>query len=145
MAPGDPRTPRPIRLALFGLLALVAGCGGPPQISPANRRLVESLATAVSARSPDWLAENVAIIESKRREGTIPDHEYATFRSVIAAAEAGRWDEAEREAFALRDVQRGTAEDAAKVEARQVDAHDRPLAPLKVRAPSRHRPSAPRT
>jgi hypothetical protein len=93
----------------------LASCGGPPRMARENRRLVESLATAISARNPDWLARNVAEIEAKRSAGALSDTEDKALGSIIATAQAGRWDEAQAAVLALRDAQSANAEDVREV------------------------------
>jgi hypothetical protein len=89
-----------------------AGCGGPPQVSRANRRIVESLATAVSARNRGWLDENAKLIDYRRARGELSDAEDAAFQAVVDRAKAGDWEGAEQLAFALRDAQAASSEDA---------------------------------
>lgn len=102
----------PIGTALLAALALAPGCG-PTQISRANREVVESLATAVSARNPEWLEENVKRIEACKAAGDLPDADETAFREIIDKAKSGDWEGAESAAFWLRDGQRPSGEDYA--------------------------------
>ena len=120
---------RPTALLLL-LNVAVLGCGE-TQVSPANRRIVESLATAVSARNADWLRENAELIAARKAAGKLEDAEARALQEIVDLAAAGRWPAAEERAFALRDGQRGGAEDAAEA------TSARP----KLRPPNRdHRP-----
>lgn len=112
---------------IMGLLAAgVAGCGE-TQVTPVNRRLVESLATAVSAKNPQWLKENVEAIAKAKAEGALSAAEESAFRTIIDPAEKGDWAEAERLAFALRDGQRASSEDRASSSAPKIRPPSRPL------------------
>ncbi len=107
-----PRVPRRPWLPLLMMIAtLPIGCG-PAQVEHRNRDLIESLLTAVSARNTEWLAENMALIEARRADGTLGDSDAKALEPIVAHARAGRWAEAETLAFDLRDAQRPTAEDA---------------------------------
>lgn len=112
---------------LAGVLAAVAAGCGETQVTPVNRRLVESLATAVSAKNPDWLRENVEAIAKAKAEGTLSAAEEAAFRTIIDPAQKGDWAEAERLAFALRDGQRAASEDRASSSAPKIRPPSRPL------------------
>lgn len=105
------RRPHGILIALLLAACWGAGCGGPPQVSRANRRIVESLATAVSARNRAWLDQNVELIDDRRARGQISDKEGAAFQAIVEKAKEGDWDAAEKLAFALRDVQAASSED----------------------------------
>ncbi len=130
----------------LALLGLVACCGcGETQVTPVNRRLVESLATAVSARNPDWLKENVEAIAKAKADGTLSPAEEQAFRTIIGPAEKGDWAEAERLAFALRDGQRASSEDRASASTPKIRPPSRPLSKTgpgaAVRQPSGRAPA----
>jgi hypothetical protein len=99
----------PFILAIALMIVSVAGCG-PPRVAPQNLRLTASLRTALSARSTDWLAQNVSAIDERRASGQMSDDEYAAFQSIIAQAKAGQWEAAERETVRLQAAQRPTQE-----------------------------------
>lgn len=101
-----------------GLAALAGGCGSHPQMAPQNRRLVESLRTAVSARRADWLEMNVQLIESRRGEGSLSDEEYRALQRIVKLAQQGQWKEADDLAFALHEAQRLTEADRERVRQR---------------------------
>jgi hypothetical protein len=113
-------------LALVGLShAVCSGCG-PTQIAQENRKLLESLATAVSARNVDWLARNQRLIDERHERGRITDSEFKALQRVTAIAATGDWKQAEREVLWLRDGQRPGA------------AHRRPDdEPFPLRKPNR--------
>src|SRR5438876_6669798 len=99
------------RTILTGLVLLAAGCCGAQQIAPANRRLMEDLQTAVSSKKTDWLDATVKLIEEKRSKGEMSDGEHAAFQPIIDKARKGDWAGARRDAFALSEGQKPTAED----------------------------------
>ena len=76
-----------IGTALLAALALTPGCG-PAQISRGNREIVESLATAVSARNADWLDENTEQVEARMAAGGLPETDERAFREIIDRAKA---------------------------------------------------------
>lgn len=116
------------------LVATLAGCGRAPQLSEANREIVVSLATAVSARNPEWIDSNAELIEQHRADGECSDAEYEAFQNIIAKARAGDWEAAETAAYALRDAQKPTAEDLKRLSERKL-SHDHGLAKPKPGRP----------
>ena len=99
------------RLIAALLLSGAAGCSRPPQVASANRELIVSLATAVSARNSSWLDENARLLEQRRSAGRCIDSEYATFKAIIDEARAGDWKSAEDAVYAVRDDQEPTSQD----------------------------------
>lgn len=125
--PGGP--PGPIVLAVL-VLASVSGCQRQPQISTVNRDLITSLATAVSARDPDWLEKNARRMERQKAEGVLSQVEYETFARIIAQARSGDWQAAESAVYALRDGQEPTAEDQQRAAERHLEPqHKMPVRP----------------
>jgi len=85
------------------VLAAAAGCRDrAPQIDYANRRYSAALRTAANTRSPERLARAKDLIARDRAAGTIGPEEHAWYERIIALAEAGRWEEAERQAIDFR-------------------------------------------
>ena len=113
----------------LGLVLLGSGCGGYPQVSGEHRRLVLSLATAVSARNPVWLEANARIVDDLRGQGRLSAAEDEVFSSIVARARSGDWYSATEEAYALRDSQEPTAESSEAVRKRALP---------KARKPGRH-------
>jgi hypothetical protein len=107
------------RKALFILVALVvSGCGRVQQIDPSNRRLMQGLQTAVSSRKTEWLDATVQLIEDRFASGELSDEEYAAVEPIIEKARAGDWSGAQKDAFALTEGQKPTAEDLQKIKPR---------------------------
>lgn len=102
-------TPRWSAVMALLLLLLVPGCG-PPQVAPANRRIVLALATATSARNSEWLEACADQIAASQAAGTLHDAEREAFAAILDDARAGRWDTARDAAYALRDAQEPTPE-----------------------------------
>lgn len=101
-------------ILVIGLVLAAAGCGT-QQIAPANRRALQALQTAVSSKKTDWLEDVVKLIDSQLEKGEMSDEEYAVFEPIIAKARAGDWAAAQRDAFALSEGQKPTAEDLEKI------------------------------
>ncbi len=112
--------------------AMMIGCGRGPQVSSANREIVVSLATAVSARETKWLESNAELIEKQRADGKCSDAEYAAFQDIIAKARAGDWDAAQTAAYDLRDAQEPTAEDVKHLAERKLPSDHHGLTKHKV-------------
>ena len=103
------------RIAFVGLLVAAAGCGPVQQIAPANRRIMQSLQTAVSSGKVEWLDATVKLMDEQRSRGELSDGELAAFQSIIDKARHGDWAAAQREAFALSEGQRATKEDLERI------------------------------
>lgn len=103
-----------IHCALAVCLA-VAGCGGPPHVSPGNYRLINALRTATSSKQIDWVNESARKIEEGKANGTVSDTEYVEFQSIVRLARDGKWQEAEAETIRLAKGQKPTAEELRRV------------------------------
>jgi hypothetical protein len=104
------------------VLTLVAGCGGPPQVAPANRRLIDGLRTATSSEQMQWVDESVKQLEEGKRNGTVSDQEYEELQSIVRLAKEGKWKEANAEAVRLGKAQKPTAEEVDRAKARKQSA-----------------------
>ncbi|MGE5194271.1 MAG: hypothetical protein ACM3U2_17405 [Deltaproteobacteria bacterium] len=100
---------------LVALAFLVSGCGRVPQVDPANRKLMLGLQSAVSSRKLEWLEATAKLVDEKLSNGELSDEEYAAFEPIIEKARAGDWDGAQKDAFALSEGQKPTAEDLEKI------------------------------
>ncbi|HTN76606.1 MAG TPA: hypothetical protein VL096_15205 [Pirellulaceae bacterium] len=105
--------PRQRNWLLLALL-LLTGCGQ-AKIQPDNLRLTASLRTALSAKNPQWLDQNIQAIEERRAAGEMGDEEYAAFKRIVAQAQGGDWDGAERATVTLQKAQRPTPEQLEKL------------------------------
>ncbi len=110
----------------LGLVLLAAGCGSYPQVAGEHRRLILSLATAVSAMNPEWLEANAKIVEDLRGQAKLTAAEDEVFSSILAKARSGDWDAAREEAYALRDSQEPTAETSDAVQKRALPKAKKP-------------------
>ena len=100
---------RRMRKAWFAALGgalLLAGCGAPPQVSPENRRLIESLRTAVSTQRQDWLESNVKLIDEQAKAGKMNDDERQAFVEIVELARQGNWSKAQDQVIRLGKAQR---------------------------------------
>jgi len=82
------------RLPVFAAALVVwcaSGCGRTTQVDVPNRRLLESLKTAVMAKNGEWLKQNEKAIDSRRAEGKLSDQEYEAFQAVLRDAKGGDW------------------------------------------------------
>lgn len=102
-------------LAAIGVTA-IAGCSRETQFAPSNRRLIESLYTAISARNAEWLEENAKTVQSLAGEGKLDQAEREALEGIIALTRASDWKGAEGKINALRDGQRATSEDARAIQ-----------------------------
>jgi hypothetical protein len=96
-------------VVLVASAVCIAGCG-PPQATPQNQQLISSLRTALSAQNPEWLDQNVKLLEERRTAGQVSDGELEAFQAIIEQARAGQWKEAEEDAIAFQKAQRPTRE-----------------------------------
>lgn len=85
--------------------SMVSGCGGPPQVSPGNFRLISALRTATSSKQIDWVEESAKQLEEEKSRGRVSDAEYAAFESIILLARQRKWKEAEAETIRLGKAQ----------------------------------------
>jgi len=98
---------------------LVTGCAKPPQVSQGNRKLIDGLRTATSARETSWLEACAELLEEGKRKRTVSDVEDQEFSAIIALAREGKWEQAEAEAIRLGKAQKPTPDDVARLEAAQ--------------------------
>jgi hypothetical protein len=90
---------------LLGLLLAITGCGY-PNADPANRRLISSLRTALSAQNQQWLAANEKLVAERHKSGAMRDDEFAVFQEIIQQAQSGDWQGAEQAAVEFQRDQR---------------------------------------
>jgi hypothetical protein len=82
-----------------------------PQIAAANRQLVASLRTAVSARNKQWLEINAQLVNERHKQQTLSDAEFEVLQAIISQARGGDWQGAEKRLIKLSKAQRVTDED----------------------------------
>jgi hypothetical protein len=75
-------------------------------VEAANRELISSLRTALSARNTDWLEDNWKLIEKARAAGSMGDAEFARFQEIVDTARQGEWADAEEEVVKLAKGQK---------------------------------------
>ena len=105
-------------LGVLGAALLVAGCG-PPQVAPANRRLIDGLRTATSSEQMQWVDQCAEQLEEGKTKGTVTDEEYQEFQAIIRLAKKGNWKEANAQAVRFAKAQQPTTEEVERATARQ--------------------------
>lgn len=100
---------------LILMLFFLPGCGGEPQVSRANQKLIAALRTAASARQASWLDECARQVDEGKAAGTVSAAEAAAFDEIIGLARSGKWQEAEQRAAALGAAQQPTAEEVERL------------------------------
>jgi hypothetical protein len=80
------------------LLALVAGCSGPPQLGGDEECLgaADALWTAIGARQQDLVNQSAAEIDRLHTAGKMPDDAHAALADIVATARSEDWDAARR-------------------------------------------------
>lgn len=104
-------------LGMLGAALLVAGCG-PPQVAPANRRLIDGLRTATSSEQMQWVDQCAEQIEEGKTNGTVSDQEFEEFQNIIRLAKQGNWQEANAQAVRFAKAQKPTTEEIERAKAR---------------------------
>lgn len=125
------------RLALAIVLMgfAISGCGQ-PQVAGDHRDLVLRLATGASTRDPEIINRAAEEIDRLALAGDLKDDEEKAFRAILVMAKAGRWDQAQSLAYALRDGQEPTTEDQQRVAKRTLPGMKKP-APARAGRPTR--------
>ena len=103
---GSPAVGRRWLPLVIPLAVFAAGCRPAPQVPAANLVYSAALRTAANTRDPERLETARQRIDRDHAAGLIAAEEYAAYREILAAAEAGRWQEAERAALRFRRDQR---------------------------------------
>lgn len=97
------------RRRLLGVLlcGAILGCRSKaPPVDFANRRFSGALRTATNTRNPQRLDLAKKTIERAHAAGEIGPEEHAWYAEIIALAEAGEWERAERKTIDFRRDQR---------------------------------------
>ena len=87
------------------ILCIACGCRPAPQVPSGNLVYSAALRTATNTRDPDRLSAARQRIDNDHAAGLIAAEEYDFYGHIIATAEAGRWEEAERAAVRFRHDQ----------------------------------------
>lgn len=101
----------PVRAAalamLLVLLPAAPGCGGAPQVGPDREAIkaVDALYTAVGLRDARLVAECAARLDALRDAGRLPAPASRALGSIVAEAQAGRWEPAQGRLIALLEGQ----------------------------------------
>lgn len=84
-------------LGVLSVTFALTGCTKHPQVSFANQKYAAALRTACSSKDTDQLTQVKQLIEQDHVAGVIGAQEVEAYRSIVAKAEAGEWEEAERD------------------------------------------------
>jgi hypothetical protein len=95
------------------------GCGSPTQISPSNRKLLQALQSAASAKQKEWLNDVETKVNEKHKKQEMSDAEFNAFQPIIKKAKAGDWKRANLDALALCNGQHPTQMDLENLKARK--------------------------
>ncbi len=95
------RALRPTLLA--GFVLAVLGCGEPSEREYKNRRELEALLTAVSLKNKKELEKDARRMADRYASGELSDASYNVLEAIVAAARAGDWSSAEKQAYAFRE------------------------------------------
>ncbi|QDU26473.1 hypothetical protein ETAA8_15510 [Anatilimnocola aggregata] len=101
-------------VVLCCILSLVAGCARPPAVQYDHLPLISSLRTACSARNPEWLAGVKRAVDQRHTEGKMTAVERDHFEVLIAQAEGGEWEAAERACLKFEQAQLGRTREPAE-------------------------------
>ncbi len=88
---------------MAGLFLVMSGCGEPSARELKNRQEFEALLTAVSLRDKAELEKDAKRIDARHASGELSDAGHRDLQSIIAEARNGRWGEAEKQAYELRE------------------------------------------
>ncbi len=101
------------------VIGMFQGCAGTPQMSSPNRKILESLQTAVSAKKPEWLAAVEDQVSKKRTSHEMSDTEFKAVNAILKKAKSGDWKQALKDSFQLSEGQRPSAQEFASLKSRQ--------------------------
>jgi hypothetical protein len=104
-----PRTYIVVVTASMCLLVLAAAGCGTPQIGADNReamKAVDALYTAVGLKDPKLVAQCEANLKSLRDAGKLPRDSSSYLESIIADANAGKWQPAQERLSKFMEEQR---------------------------------------
>ena len=106
-------------VSLLIVVCVFQGCGKAPQITSANREILEALQTAVSAKKPEWLSGVESRVTEQHTKQEMSETEFKAFRSILDKAKAGQWKVALNDSLTLSEGQRPTAADLAQLKDRK--------------------------
>lgn len=96
----------PVQFVLLLFLAIVAGCGY-PDVGPGAFELAKALYTVCDMQEKEQLDNFRSRMNAEYEAGAISSAERDVLKDIVATAEAGEWEEAEREARQLLLDQNG--------------------------------------
>jgi hypothetical protein len=100
-------------------LALVAGCGSPPQVGTSNYRSVAALRISISARRLDLLDAAAKTAAELHAAAQLSVELFAVLESIIAQTRGGDWADAETQVVRLAKAQHATTEEIEQLKAKK--------------------------
>jgi hypothetical protein len=91
-------------LAIFCLGAawIVARLGMPTEEQRDNRRVLDSILTAITMKNSRWLEQGARRAQSRHDAGCLSDEQYEGIQKFVNKARAGDWSGAEKDAYEFR-------------------------------------------
>lgn len=89
---------------MIGLVLVVSltGCSRPTEARRDNRRLLDAILTAVVIRNTKELGKDKELLEGRRKDGKLSQASFDEIQKLIAEAEEGKWEAAEKGLYKLR-------------------------------------------
>lgn len=102
----DPRWKWLTIVLLFVTLLTTSGCGSHPEVSsPESLMLIKLVYTAANTRSPQRLEKCRERLTELIQDKKLSPREQTAFERIVAAAEAGRWEDAQNDSLAFAQAQ----------------------------------------
>ncbi len=90
-------------LALTAVLSAVGGCGEPSEETRQNRRLTDSVLTAVTTKSIKELGRCKELLDKRRADALLSESNYKKLMEISEIAKSGNWSEAEDALYKFRE------------------------------------------
>ena len=99
------RNPRRWFAGAFALSILLAvgGCAQPSEDARQNRRLTDSLLTAVTTKNVKELDKCMGLIDKRKTDGLLAEAMHKQLSDIFSQAKAGQWTEAEDALYKFRE------------------------------------------
>jgi len=83
---------------LVGILLLVAGCGGPPELQSVEAfSATDALYTAITSHRTDLLDESATRLKALKDAGKLSTDAFESLTEIIKQAQLGDWQDAAEE------------------------------------------------
>lgn len=98
------RLPLLNRFALAAMLAFTVGCGEPSEDTRQNRRLTDSLLTAVTTKNARELSRCKEFLDKRRADSLLSESNHKKLIEISEVAKAGNWSAAEDALYKFREA-----------------------------------------